>query len=395
MLSRTVFRIASQNHYSKTCLRGLAFGFPGIPPGFSEMLKNPATIEAAKKMMADPEALKKVQEMMKDPAAVSKMEQLMTQPAFREQVEKLRKDSGLPGSDVPLTEEMLQNAKKLMGFPAGTSAAASGSGKAPAAIDAEFVESAPPKTFATAKAGTQAAAADVGGTFPPIVEIREYLLNPYMAAQYMKATTVAADLRKSLVPLRLFSLPDTGSTLNKATHMYFYSGGLPARDAARGKAAASADWQEYLAAARPCMLEQKSKIYTEAPLPKSMMVGMSAMSVNGAGGSDPLYEIRTYQLKLGYNSVPLFLDHYTKGLPAKLKTKHATSELVSVLLSEIGDANEVIEVWRHGDGTRAMHSTRVSARGAPAWKTAVDAIANLSVTFNTAVHKPAAFSTWK
>jgi hypothetical protein len=362
------------------------------------MLKNPATIEAAKKMMADPDALKKVQEMMKDPAAVAKMEQLMTQPAFREQVEKLRKDSGLPGADVPLTEEMLQNAKKLMGFPAGAPSAssnASGSGKAPGAIDAEFVESAPPKTYATARAGTQTSTTDVGGTFPPIVEIREYLLNPYMAAQYMKATTVAADLRKSLVPLRLFSLPDTGSTLNKATHMYFYSGGLPDRDAARGKAAANADWQEYLAAARPCMLEQKSKIYTEAPLPKSMMVGMGAMSVGSAGGTDPLYEIRTYQLKLGYNSVPLFVDHYTKGLPAKLKTKHASSELVSVLLSEIGDANEVIEVWRHGDGTRAMHASRVAARAAPAWKAAVDAIANLSVTFNTTVHRPAAFSTWK
>ncbi len=68
---------------------------------------------------------------------------------------------------------------------------------------------------------------------------------------------------------------------------------------------------------------------------------------------------------------------------------------MSVLLSEVGDANEVIEVWRHGDGTRAMHTTRAASRAAPAWKAAVDAIANLSVTFNTAVHRPAAFSTWK
>ena len=50
----------------------------------------------------------------------------------------------------------------------------------------------------------------------------------------MKVTGKGIELRKSLVPLRLFSTPDTGGLLNRATHFYYYEGGMPDRDKKRG-----------------------------------------------------------------------------------------------------------------------------------------------------------------
>ena len=51
----------------------------------------------------------------------------------------------------------------------------------------------------------------------PVVELREYQLIPGRAAEYMKLANDTAELRKSLVPLRLFSTPEVGGTLNMAT----------------------------------------------------------------------------------------------------------------------------------------------------------------------------------
>ena len=48
----------------------------------------------------------------------------------------------------------------------------------------------------------------------PIVELREYALSPEYAATYMEATADSIELRKSLAPLRFFSLPETGGQLH-------------------------------------------------------------------------------------------------------------------------------------------------------------------------------------
>jgi len=231
-----------------------------------------------------------------------------------------------------------------------------------------------------------------------MLELREYQLQPYMAGQYMLATNEAANLRKSLVPLRLFSLPDTGGQLNRATHLYYYAGGMPDRDAKRSGMAINSEWQEYLQAARPCMLEQQSQLYCEAPLPAQYMTGLKSLTpalVGGPNNSDPIYEFRKYQLKLGYDSVPRFLDHFQRGLPARMACKDPSSELVSLMHTEVGAANEVIEVWRHGDGNAAMHASRMAARAVPAWKAAVAGIAELSTSFHNAIHRPAVFSNYK
>jgi len=50
---------------------------------------------------------------------------------------------------------------------------------------------------------------------------------------YVEATNEALPLRLRNLPLRTFTLPETGGVLNVATHSYFYGGGHEQRDAAR------------------------------------------------------------------------------------------------------------------------------------------------------------------
>ena len=227
-----------------------------------------------------------------------------------------------------------------------------------------------------------------------VVEVRQYTLSPSSVAKYVDVTTKAASLRHSLVPTRLFLLPDTGGLLNVATHFYSYAS-LEERDLARQEMGKSTPWKEYLAVARPCMLEQTSNIFLEAPLVEEFgLHGMSAETTPGegpsAGPSAASYEIRKYQLQLGYDSVPQFLDYYAKGLPSKLGatgTDPSTS-LCTLLFSDVGNLNEVLEVWRHGNGTPAMAASRQAARGATEWREAIANIASITKSFQTTIHKP-------
>ncbi len=108
-----------------------------------------------------------------------------------------------------------------------------------------------------------------------------------------------------------------------------------------------------------------------------------------------LQELRRYSLKLGYDTVPKFLAYYERGLPSKLENQDESTSLCSVLCSEVGDLNQVIEVWRHGNGVRAMAASRQSARQAQEWRSAISEIATLAVSFNCTVFRPTKFSNWQ
>ena len=66
-----------------------------------------------------------------------------------------------------------------------------------------------------------------------------------------------------------------------------------------------------------------------------------------------------------------------------------------MLASEIGQLNEVIEVWRHGNGSSAMEASRAASRAAGPWRAAIAEIAGLATSFRTTVYKPTSFSVWK
>ena len=234
----------------------------------------------------------------------------------------------------------------------------------------------------------------------PIIELREYPLHPSETQAYIKLTVNASDLRKSLTPLRMFSMPETGGLLNCATHLYYFDGGFEERNERRADMGKNQDWKAYLGKVRKCMVSQKSTIFVEAPLVKEME-GICGLSPGKAeeilnsseGGTNSIFELRRYQLKLGYDTVPKFLKLYGEGLPSKLNAKGTdpTTFLLTLLYSEVGPLNEVIEIWRHGS-TTAMEKSRVAARSAEEWRNSIAEIANLSTTFTSTIHKPLPFS---
>ena len=58
------------------------------------------------------------------------------------------------------------------------------------------------------------------------------------------------------------------------------------------------------------------------------------------------WELRTYQLVLGYSTVPKFLSLYEAGLADKLAADDSgASELATLLYSDCGSLNVVVELW--------------------------------------------------
>lgn len=221
-------------------------------------------------------------------------------------------------------------------------------------------------------------------------------MKPEHAVAYMQATAKTASLRTSLAPLRFFSLPETGGQLHVATHAYYYAGGHEERDAKRGKMAGNDDWKAYIVECRPTADTQQSNIYVEAAGVVAMegVQGLATVP-NYEPSPKSILEIRRYQLKLGYDTVPKFLEYYQEGLPSKLTAPGTdpSTDLVTVLYSDVGTLNEVIEIWRHGDGMAAMERSRVAARGAAEWRNAIAKIADeTAISFTSTIHKPTGFS---
>jgi len=234
----------------------------------------------------------------------------------------------------------------------------------------------------------------------PIIELREYEIHPDMVVPYLNETALSSDVRKILTPLRVFSVPESGGKLNVATHLYHFAGGYAERDDRRKDMGNSNDWKEYLSKARRCIQSQKSTIFVEAPLVKEtegvigLEMGYAETSLDMKSSTDCILELRRYQLKLGYDTVPNFLKLYGEGLPSKLNAPDTdpSTSLITVMYTELGSLNEVIELWRHGDGTKAMELSRVAARGASEWRTAISEIAGLAVNFTSTIHKPVSWS---
>ena len=212
----------------------------------------------------------------------------------------------------------------------------------------------------------------------PIVELREYQLHPSQTSKYTQHTIQSAPLRKKL-PLAFFGLPETGSIpLNTAVHLYKYPGGHTERQSKRSELAKMDEWKQYLEEVKACMMQQSSTIYQEASIVHDFeeLKGLQYWVNNdtSASKSKGIVELRKYQLKLGYDTVPKFLQLYSEALPSKLNADgtHPTTELVTLLFSDVGSLNTVIEVWKHGGadscGLQAMEKSRQASRTAKDWR---------------------------
>ena len=259
----------------------------------------------------------------------------------------------------------------------------------------------------------------------PVVELREYALKCKHVEAYLRHAADTVVTHKSPMPLRLFSLPDTGGDLNIATHFYGFAGGQAERETLHQTITEGALWADSMNQARCKTQSQRSTLFVEAPLVNAFgLSGMQQMecpSASQAGGSNEsttaIYELRRYQLKLGYDTVPRFLELYGAGLPSKLDAPGTdpTTSLLTLMNTEVracchfvfyqhlltpvtiqvGSLNEVIELWRHGNGCNAMDVSRQAAREASEWRKSIGQIAELAVSFTSTIHKPTEFSPWQ
>ena len=236
----------------------------------------------------------------------------------------------------------------------------------------------------------------------PIVEMREYDLNPMYAHSYLHHTAAKADLRKQLSPLRLFCLPETGGKLNVATHLYHWRGGYQERNARKTDMASNEEWKEYIKKVQPALISQRSSLWMEAPFVYEMPGvtgldmgrGESMVRMGGKYSNNAVYEVCRYKLKLGYDVIPTFLDLYANGLPSKLNVvgSDPTSNLITLCYSTVGTLNEVVEIWRHGGGFDAMERSGAAAQNAKEWRESGSKISELTVEVTRTVFRPIAFS---
>jgi hypothetical protein len=234
----------------------------------------------------------------------------------------------------------------------------------------------------------------------PVVEVREDKIYPHLVQQYLIHHNETSN--NNVVPkqphLRLHCLLDTGGILNQAIRIYAYPGGLEEREHLRHSVGSSKDMgcdPEELSS-KVYIIEQSSNIYAEAPLTtvsegiRGLMKPPSDLDTQETNNAASIYEFRKYYLKLGYDTVPKFLSLYEAGLPSKLGAvgSDPTTSLITLLYTEVGQLNEVIEVWKHGGGVKAMEKSRVAARSAPEWRQAIKEIAELAVYFRSTIYIP-------
>lgn len=203
---------------------------------------------------------------------------------------------------------------------------------------------------------------------------------------------------KDIAPQQLcfMSQPEVGGVTNIMTHAYYYEGGLKEQQEMTRISSSSCNdpWHQFQDNVKPFIHLQQSSVYVEAPLAKQAnlegMGGLTGTKKYLLDSPHTILEIRRYCLKLGYDTVPNFLNLYGEGLPSKLAAPGTDPEtyLVSLLYSEVGRLNEVIEIWKHGNGAEGMETSRVAARGAQEWRKAIGSIARLAIEFRTSIHRP-------
>jgi hypothetical protein len=230
--------------------------------------------------------------------------------------------------------------------------------------------------------------------FSAVVELRKYALRPSDAAAFLDLANSTGALRKQLLPLRLFAMPDTGGQLNTAFHFYYHHS-LQQRDDAARATCANAQWIKFISDSRRCCDKQSSSMYSEASFVAQSYGGMAAEHIAPEEDDAAVYEVRRYQLVLGYDTVPKFIDYYSSGLDSKMDASvEAGSRFCSLLYTEVGNLNEVIELWRH-KGVAGMEQCRTLSRRSQAWKKAVGSIAPLALHFTNTLLKPVPFSNWR
>eukprot|EP00440_Ansanella_granifera_P005545 gb/GFBE01006023.1/.p1 GENE.gb/GFBE01006023.1/~~gb/GFBE01006023.1/.p1 ORF type:complete len:244 (+),score=45.34 gb/GFBE01006023.1/:1-732(+) len=232
---------------------------------------------------------------------------------------------------------------------------------------------------------------------PGLYERRVYSVAPGQMRAFLDASSASAAARKRVLPgfLGMFQT-EIGGDINRLTHFYHFPGGLKEREAVLSAAQQDSEWSAYLAESNKLIAAQTSDIFVESDACKAAAGAPRAVDFSGssAAGSG-VYELRTYQLELGYTTVPKLYDLYATGLPAKMAADTERSgELVFLGHIDVGRLNEVVELWRYDD-IQASLTARAASRNAPEWRAAVAGAAELAHNFTTQILRPVSFSPWQ
>lgn len=206
-----------------------------------------------------------------------------------------------------------------------------------------------------------------------LVELRSYQLKPEGIKEFMRLTNETVELRKRLLPFLGMFTCDTGGLLSRVVHLYHYND-FDHRDKHRAMTATNKEWQDdYLAFSRKCLITQESSIYAPAA---GVLAAAGAVPLqqycSPAKQGQPIYELRQYQLKPGYDGVPRLLAAFEKGIPHKVAADPA-GQLVFFGSTEVGMLNNVIELWRY-PSAQACHDARKASRAVPEWRETIAAV---------------------
>jgi hypothetical protein len=244
----------------------------------------------------------------------------------------------------------------------------------------------------------------------PIIELCTGCVQPDAIGKYVRKLSQQSKLRVSdprlqhQQQLRILSITETGAgSLDTVTTVSYYEGGYAEFEASRSSLATWQEGQKITDSMNKYLRHRSSTIWVEAPFIQKLQQQQQQQThpvVLGLAyapdpntqwlGDSPILEYRRYNLIVGYDTVPEFYNWYETGLTAKLKHQDPSTSLVSVLHTEVGRLNQVLEIWRHGDGATAMQKSRHAARtNAPEWRDAIAKIADhLALDFECTIQKP-------
>ncbi|KAH8082935.1 3'-tRNA processing endoribonuclease [Aureococcus anophagefferens] len=169
-----------------------------------------------------------------------------------------------------------------------------------------------------------------------------------------------------------------------------YKARVAAHGAARAPSTKATGPTRAEACAPPAASTRRASVFAEATatLAGAGLPGLAGGAVvDAAPGA--VYELRTYELVLGYATVPRFLELYAAGLADKLAVDDTgESTLVSLLHSEAGVAPSTRSSSSGATTAQGSMRSRVKSREATTWRAAIGDIAAISTRFETQLLAP-------
>ena len=258
-----------------------------------------------------------------------------------------------------------------------------------------------PPIFATRAFASQTSPASPSS--PGLFEMRTYVMKPEWREAYLhvaqRALGPTGVLRKFHRGFLGSWVTNIGGDLNEVVSLYHYAD-YDEREDTRRRMSRDSEWGGFDIETRPMIRSHKSEIFLPATkalesagIPDALEHMKKMADTSRVGTRDPgVYELRTYQLELGYNPIPKLMEHMSAGLPSKLKSDTAgLGELAWMGYSDVGKLNQFVELWRYPSFQDHI-KVREAARGAGEWRECIGKIAPMVQMFDTRLVKPATFS---